>query len=66
MWAHPESLLQVALINHSDIALTLFDLSQQSPVLPAPQTLTWYQERLNKVLAVLGLVIPLYFGPLEI
>lgn len=38
VWTHPESLLQVALINHADIALTLFYLSWQNPVLPAPQT----------------------------
>lgn len=42
-WTHPESVLQVALINRADIALTLFYLSWQNPVLPAPQTLMWYR-----------------------
>lgn len=59
VWTHPESLLQVALINHADIALTLFYLSWQNPVLPAPQTLMWYRERWSKVLVVVGVVIPL-------
>lgn len=59
VWTHPESLLQVALINHADIALTLLYLSWQNPVLPAPQTLMWYQERWSKVLVVAGVVIPL-------
>lgn len=54
MWTHPESPLQVALINYADIALTLFYLSWQNPVLPAPQTLMWYQRRLNKVLEIAG------------
>lgn len=56
VWTHPESPppLQVALINHADMALTLFYLSWRNPVLPAPQTLLWWQERLNEVLVVAG------------
>lgn len=64
MWTHPESPLQVALINYTDIALTLFYLSWQNPVLPAPQTLVWYQGRLNKVLVVAG--GQLFHWPLEL
>lgn len=55
VWTHPESPpLQVALINHADMALTLFYLPWRNPVLPAPQTLLWWQERLNEVLVVAG------------
>lgn len=37
VWTHPELLPQVALINHTNISLTLLYLSWQNPVLLAPQ-----------------------------
>lgn len=39
VWTHPELLPQVALINRTNISLTLLCLSWQNPVLPAPQSL---------------------------
>lgn len=38
-WTHPELLPQVALINHTNISLTLLYLSWQNPVLPASKSL---------------------------